>query len=617
MLSGRRVPTPATSIHAWQPIATQEVQEVEASTLREEPVNAHSPLRQRTGGKRQPRAGAENAAPSTLTPPKFSSPVKLSSPGNSSPNKENDEILGKRKLGDKTQTVQAASKLAPLYMRIGMPADAIDSEVAGFVKALSETGGKQELANLVRLRQVLASRVNPPIDEIFKAGALPLLVAALCLQPEQEATQNAVQHEAAWCLAQLAIGNSQQTRQVVEAGAMVAALELLSSPSMAENSELCDRCLQLLANLAGDEDSWPREQLFAAGIIGALGSLFGQMPSFSWNEAERTCVLRTFTELMCGLCRGTPPPALEEVDCCFDFFSQVLQGADDPEMLSSAVWGLCYLLEGAPDDPSACARAARLLSAGFEADKVPAPTAVHPVLAQVARCMRTCGDLRSPLPSAALRLAGILVSLSEPGFTTAVIAAGGLRSLHASLADTSAPVQARCDAAWVLANMAAGTPDQAQSLARETGLLEALCDGVERGAPSVRQECAWAIMNFLKQGPDFVPRLDGRRVLQLAPILLNEDDIRVQRAVLESVEVVLNSVVAKELNLTGAAHEYGLVRRMQELSQSEGTVGRQASFIVKSWFNQDHLSLADLDMEEPSQEGVNSPRRRAAFKFGA
>jgi len=287
--------------------------------------------------------------------------------------------------------------------------------------------------------------------------------------------------------------------------------------------------------------------------------------------------------------------------------------------LSSAAWGLCYLLEGSPDDPSACARAVRLLSAGFEAGKEPSATDEHPVLVQVSRCMRTCGDRQSPLPPAALRLAGLLVSLSEPCFTTAVIAAGGLRSLHATLVDTYAPVQARCDAAYVLANIAAGTLEQAQNLANETGLLEALCDGVERGAPSVRRECALAIVNFLKKGPDFVALLDGRRVLQLCPILLKDEDARLQGAVLESVEVLLNSTASRELNLTGIAQECGLVDKLQELCHSENTVGRQACFIVKSSFShaKDHPVLADVNMEEPSREGVNSPRRRAKFKFGA
>merc|ERR1719343_1370151 len=100
-------------------------------------------------------------------------------------------------------------------------------------------------------------------------------------------------------------------------------------------------------------------------------------------------------------------------------------------MLSQALWGLCYLVEGAAgDEADGMTRAGRLLSAGFAPGEVPQPPLPHPVLKQVVRCSRLPGDKRAPLPVPSLRLLGALVSLSAADLTDAVIAAGALTALR-------------------------------------------------------------------------------------------------------------------------------------------------------------------------------------------
>lgn len=605
-VGGRRVPTPAHQLGAMQ---VQEEVSTGLSSLQEE--NIRSPGYKQRSAPLQRAAGAENVRPSSLSPPmKMTSPSKLSSPG-----KENNEaLLGKRK------------------------ADKEMCHAAELVEALRgcEPGGSQQLSALTALRRVLASRSNPPIQEVLMSGGEGVLADLLSGQTSSAL----VKLEAAWCLAQLASGSSKQTKQLVEAGATVAALEALTSPSLPESSELCERCLLLLANVAGDSDSSLRDHLLESGIVSVLGLLFQQMPAFSWGFAARDQVLRALTWLMSTLCRGSPPPQLEQVDCAFDFFSQVVQGTADVEMLSSAIWGLCYLLEGAAEDTSGCARAERLLLAGFQPDQVPKPPAAHPLIEQVVRCMRVAGDRRSPLPAAALRLTGQLVSLPQASLTDAAIAAGALKALHAQLVDSHAPAQLQRDAAWVLANIAAGTTEQANRLAEAPGLMEALAERAERStSPKVRRECAWAIMNLIKRSPGMLLRLDARTVLRTSSVALRgESDPALQLAVLDTVQMAVlhGRLPESSPSLAALAKEYGLadellgLRRSREIAVQEkanevsttlsgGTAESSAALEAAEAQSvaENKVKTVDEADGEPAIDGVNSPRRRAKYKFGA
>merc|ERR1712194_931939 len=105
------------------------------------------------------------------------------------------------------------------------------------------------------------------------------------------------------------------------------------------------------------------------------------MPGFSWDAQARCSILRVMTWLMSSLCRGSPAPPMQEVECCFDYFVQVVCFSDDAQMCADSLWGLCYLLEGAPDQEDGCRRAKRLLSTGFPTEE--ATPMEHPLLTKV------------------------------------------------------------------------------------------------------------------------------------------------------------------------------------------------------------------------------------------
>jgi len=97
-----------------------------------------------------------------------------------------------------------------------------------------------------------------------------------------------------------------------------------------------------------------------------------------------------------------------------------------------------------------------------------------------------------------------------------VVRAGALRALSDVMTESRAPVQVRCDAAWALSNVAAGTPAQVQHLIDTAGSVAALCDVLETASTkSLRSECAWALANLARRGGEAAARLEPGRLARL------------------------------------------------------------------------------------------------------
>lgn len=534
-----------------------------------------------------------------------------------------EPFLQKRKLAEMPE--------APAS-RPGRKADAAKAaNISQLIAVLRDDAADadQHLRALTQLRQALATHTSPPVQEVIEAGGLEMLVEKL------QTASRVMQLEAAWVLTNVSVGTSEQTEAVIKAGAPEAIFRLLGSPEIAHSHELCNQCLWALANIAGDTDVAKRDHLLAAGVVSILGGLFSQMPDFPWDIAARHTLLRTFTWLMSSLCRGSPAPRLEEVDCMFDYFAQVILGTEDTQLLCQAMWGTCYLLEGAAEETDASKRGARLLSAGRAAGEVPTE---HPILAKIVHCMRQPSDRRSPLPFPALRVIGALASTSAPELTDAIISAGALKALRENLLDSRAPPQVQRDSAWTLSNIAAGSLEQAVRLVQESSVWEALCENLEVGtAPQVRRECAWAMTNLLKRGSAVLSKLDAAQATKTAVRrLMNETDTSLQHALLDAIEAALRYggelAAAKGLSvnpLAAPAEEAGLLEELEELQRARTeAIYRKAVFILETWFESGYERVPRekmLDEKSPDKSPTRtpsaicggSPKRPMAYRFGA
>uniref|UniRef100_A0A2K5CGS8 Importin subunit alpha n=1 Tax=Aotus nancymaae TaxID=37293 RepID=A0A2K5CGS8_AOTNA len=98
---------------------------------------------------------------------------------------------------------------------------------------------------------------NPPLKLVVEAGLIPRMVEFL-----KSSLYPCLQFEAAWALTNIAAGTSEQTRAVVEGGAIQSLIALLSSPYLA----VCEQAVWALGNIAGDSPEF-RDKIISSNAI--------------------------------------------------------------------------------------------------------------------------------------------------------------------------------------------------------------------------------------------------------------------------------------------------------------------------------------------------------------
>jgi hypothetical protein len=194
-----------------------------------------------------------------------------------------------------------------------------------------------------------------------------------------------------------------------------------------------------------------------------------------------------------------------------------------------------------------------------------------------------------------------------------VLAAGGLQALRSALADTSAPSQIRLDAAWALANVAAGAQTQALRLLEDADTWEVLCATLEHANESaVSQECAWAVANVAKRGPFILARLDARKTLRLITFALKDGaaPTALAHALLDASEAILRHGDEQQVSrglaanpLAAAASELGLEEVLEELQDAEHeALFRRAKQLLTAWFGATQEQKGGKENAPPSIE---------------
>ena len=89
-------------------------------------------------------------------------------------------------------------------------------------------------------RKILSRGQNPPIDSFIDAGVIPCLVDFL-----QRTEDPLLQFESAWALTNIVSGASEQTKNVVSAGAVQHFVALLSS----SDQNVCEQAVWALGKI--------------------------------------------------------------------------------------------------------------------------------------------------------------------------------------------------------------------------------------------------------------------------------------------------------------------------------------------------------------------------------
>merc|ERR1719277_527860 len=187
------------------------------------------------------------------------------------------------------------------------------------VAALTSNDAESVFTATQQFRKHLSIEQNPPTQEVINAGIVPRFVALL-----KEISKPDLQFESAWVLTNIASGTAEQTRVVVEHGALPIFVELLGSP----NDDVREQAVWALGNIAGDSTNF-RDLVLQSGGLDPITQVL--------RECEKISIVRNTTWALSNLCRGKPAPPLQWVAPALPTLANLLQ-ATDVEVLTDACW---------------------------------------------------------------------------------------------------------------------------------------------------------------------------------------------------------------------------------------------------------------------------------------
>ncbi len=396
---------------------------------------------------------------------------------------------------------------------------------------------------------------TPPLQQVIDAGIVPRLVHFLTLSQSPK-----LQFEASWVLTNIASGTSDQTKFVVDAGAVPYFIHLIASP----DAELADQAVWALGNIAGDSVEL-RDYVTDKGAVSALLQL-GE----SENGKNRLTTLRNVAWTISNLCRAKPSPPLSKTKPFLPLLTDIVQQGRDPEATTDACWALSYIADGTDEDIQA------VLDSGV-----------------VPRLVELSSSNSAMLP--ALRALGNIVTGNEDQ-TQFVVNLNAIPVLCELLSNNK--TQVRKETCWTLSNITAGTESQIQAVI-DAGIMPKLIAILNSNSEdrAVRKEAAWAIANTCSSGIDqHIRYLVSKKAVYPLTKLLFESDDKVILVALEALEGILkcakNNDYLKEVANMVRKRD-GVTQLKQLQSHNNSNISRRSLKLLEKYFLEDDNNIGN------------------------
>ena len=358
------------------------------------------------------------------------------------------------------------------------------------------------------LRKVMSRDIEPPTEEVIKAGFLPLVMRFINMHdyaPE-------IVLEATWIMCNLTSGSSRATQETVRAGAIQAFISVLDP----NHSDINEVAVWGLGNISGDSPLL-RDLLISSRAYEAIVTLIKQSRDLDLKLAQITAWT------LSNIVRGKPVPPL---NVCEEVIKavEVLIKVNDSSVIKDSLWTLAHIADS---------------------DNEYTQLIINAGLGKVAIGFLTNTVIHIVNP--ALRITGNIVS-GDDLMTQHALDQGLLEKLEPLLRNTE--VQIRKEVMWTLSNVTAGTPDQSQAFLSHPIAREAV-KAIADPEYVVRREASWCFSNITRIGKTSQKlQLLDLDILQPLKLLLND-----------TLENIPNALLIAE-NLLVAGQEHSRIQNL-------------------------------------------------------
>ncbi|KAH9688180.1 hypothetical protein KPL70_015044 [Citrus sinensis] len=168
-----------------------------------------------------------------------------------------------------------------------------------------------QLEATTQFRKLLSNERSLPIEEVIKSGVVPRFVEFLMREDYPQ-----IQYEAAWVLKNIAYGTSEDTKVVIDHGAVPIFVKLLASP----RDNIREKAASALGNVAIDSPRFRNLVLSEEALIPLLTLL---------NNHANLSMKRRATRTLSNLCNGNPRPIFEQVRPALPALAQLVHSNDE------------------------------------------------------------------------------------------------------------------------------------------------------------------------------------------------------------------------------------------------------------------------------------------------